>query len=106
MTCMLSLCVGALNVYTTEAFPTEARSTGLAVNNVARSLIGLGGPYFCGIYAYADPQLALVVFAAVAGVGAGTAFLLPLETKGQRLMDRASSIGATTTRVDVRAGSE
>ena len=27
---MLSLCVGALNVYTTEAFPTEARSTGLA----------------------------------------------------------------------------
>lgn len=50
VTCMLSLCVGALNVYTTEAFPTEARSTGLAFNNVARSLIGLGGPYFCGMY--------------------------------------------------------
>ncbi len=89
VTCMLSLCVGALNVYTTEAFPTEARSTGLAINNVSRSLIGLGGPYFCGLYATTDPQLALDVFAAAAGVGSIAAFMLPYETKGQQLADRA-----------------
>lgn len=89
VTCMLSLCVGALNVYTTEAFPTEARSTGLAINNVWRSLIGLGGPYFCGLYATTDPQLALVVFAAVAAVGSIAAFMLPYETKGRQLADRA-----------------
>ena len=88
---MLSLCVGALAVYTNEAFPTEVRSTGLAINNVSRSVIGLGGPYFCGLYATSDPQLALVVFAVSAFVGAVTAACLPIETKGQRLMDRAGS---------------
>ena len=90
VTMMLSLCVGALAVYTNEAFPTEVRSTGLAINNVSRSVIGLGGPYFCGLYATSDPQLALVVFAVSAFVGAVTAACLPIETKGQRLMDRAA----------------
>ena len=91
VTMMLSLCVGALAVYTNEAFPTEVRSTGLAIGNVSRSVIGLGGPYFCGLYATSDPQLALVVFAVSAFVGAVTAACLPIETKGQRLMDRAGS---------------
>ena len=86
-----SLTVGAMFVYTAEAFPTAQRATGSAFVATMRSLVGLLGPVVAGFFAVSDAAIPLVCFAVASALGAVAAAMLPFETGGRVLQDHSTS---------------
>ncbi len=72
-------------LYTSEAYPTHVRTTGMGLLNSFGRTGGLTTPFVAQVLSRYSMSLSFVIYAAISFVGAICAFLLPIETNGRIL---------------------
>ena len=72
-------------LYTSEAYPTHVRTTGIGLLNSVGRIGGLTTPFIAQVLSRYSMSLSFIIYAAISFLGAVCAFLLPIETNGRIL---------------------